>query len=78
MFYLNVSMALLKITYHNEITIISNQFHNLSNNESKLNYILGATDKDIIPTTSEWLTKINQLFKSYGHDDDIDKISIYK
>ena len=52
----------INTTYHNEITKISNQFHNLSN-ESKLNYILGATDKDIIPTTSEWLTKINQLFK---------------
>ena len=52
----------MNTTYHNEITKISNQFHNISN-ESKLNYILGATDKDIIPTTSEWLTKINQLFK---------------
>ena len=50
----------INTTYHNEITKISNQFHNLSN-ESKLNYILGATDKDIIPTTSEWLTKITQL-----------------
>ena len=35
-------------------------------------------DKDIIPTTSEWLTKINQLFKWYGHDGDINKISMYK
>ena len=52
----------INTTYHNEITKIANQFHNLSN-ESKLNYILGATDNDIIPTTSEWLTKINQLFK---------------
>ena len=50
----------INTTYHNEITKISNQFHNRSN---ETNYILGATDKDIIPTTNEWLTKINQLFK---------------
>ena len=56
--------------HDNEITKISSQFHNLSS-ESKL-YILGATDKDIIPTN------INQLFKWYGHDGDINKISMYK
>ena len=67
----------INTTYHNAITKISNQFHNISN-ESKLNYVLGATDKDIIPTTSEWLTQINQLFKWYGHDGDINKISMYK
>ena len=48
--------------YHNEITKISNQFHNLPI-ESKLNDSLGATDKDIIPTTGEWLSKINQLLE---------------
>ena len=41
----------INTTYHNEITKISKQFYTLSN-ESKLNYIIGATDKDIIPTTS--------------------------
>ena len=58
----NPSIGNVNQKYLDLIKNICNQFAKLSD-ESKLQYILKAIDKDILKITGKWLTEINILFK---------------